>query len=262
VDDTSAPVAILNSTVANNSGKYGGIVTDGGLTLTSVIASDNTYADTLSAPGQIDASFSLVQNPVSPLNSTVPGSNITGVDPQLLGLANNGGTTQTMALALTSPAINQGIAAGTTADQRGEPRPLNYLGVPISAAAGADASDIGAFELQGEWQCKGVKATILALPNRVTTGTSGDDVIVGTLGAEKIRAGAGDDIVCAGAGKDIVLGQAGNDDLRGQKGNDGLGAGKGNDVLRGGKGNDTLRAGPGKDVLKGGPGNNKLIPFD
>jgi Ca2+-binding RTX toxin-like protein len=262
-DDTTGPVAISNSTVANNSGKYGGIVTDGsgGMTLTSVIASGNTFADTFSAPGEIDASFSLVQNPVNPLNETVPGSNITGVDPQLQGLANNGGTTQTLGLPASSPAVNKGIAAGTTTDQRGLSRPLNYLGVPLSKAPGADGSDIGAFELQGSWECKGRKATILALPSQITKGTPGDDVIVGTLGAEKIRAGAGDDLVCAGAGKDIILGQDGNDDLRGQKGNDGLSAGKGDDVLRGGKGNDTLRAGPGKDVLKGGPGNNKLIPF-
>jgi Ca2+-binding RTX toxin-like protein len=191
----------------------------------------------------------------------VAGSNQVGVDPQLQNLADNGGTTPTHALPSTSPAINQGVAAGTTTDQRGLTRPVNFLGVPVSTAAGADASDIGAFELQGSWECKGVKATIQALPGKTTKGTPGDDVIVGTLGAEKILAGAGDDMVCAGAGKDIVKGQNGNDDLRGQKGNDGLGAGKGNDVLRGGKGNDTLRGGPGKDVLRGGPGNNKIIPF-
>jgi Ca2+-binding RTX toxin-like protein len=260
VDDSGQPAAILNSTVANNGGKYGGVLTNGDLTLTNTILADNQTADLF---GPAYASFSLIETPVDPtfITSTVPGSNITGVDPKLQGLASNGGATPTMALPPDSPAINQGFSAGTSTDQRGEPRPLNYLGVPFSKAPGADGSDMGAFELQGSWECKGVKATILALPNQVTKGTSGDDVIVGTLGAEKIRAGAGDDMVCAGAGKDIVLGQDGNDDLRGQKGNDGLGAGKGNDVLRGGTGNDTLRAGPGKDVLKGGPGNNKLIPF-
>ena len=262
VDDAGPPALVANSTVADNNAKYGGILTDGDMTLTSVIASGNAYADTFSAPGEINASFSLVKNPVTPLNETVPGSNIIGVEPQLADLDNNGGPTPTMALPSSSPAVDKGIAAGTTTDQRGLPRPLDFLGVPISSAPGADNSDIGAFELQGKWECKGVKATIQALPNQVTKGTKGDDVIVGTLGAEKIKAGAGDDLVCAGAGKDIVSGQNGDDDIRGQKGNDGLKAGEGDDVLRGGKGNDTLRAGPGKDVLKGGPGRNKLIPFD
>ena len=263
VDDAGPPALIANSTVADNEGKYGGILSDGDMTLTSVIAADNNGADVYGGP--FYASFSLIEavNSTGPTDvvTTVAGSNQIGVDPQLKNLTNNGGTTPTMALPSTSPAINQGIAAGTTSDQRGLARPLDFLGVPVSTAPGADASDIGAFELQGAWECKGVKATIQALPGQVTKGTAGDDVIVGTFGAEKIKAGAGDDIVCAGAGKDIVAGQAGNDDLRGQKGNDGLSAGKGDDVLRGGKGNDTLRAGPGKDKLKGGPGNNKLIPF-
>jgi Ca2+-binding RTX toxin-like protein len=248
--------------VADNGGQYGGIASDGDLTLMSTIAADNNGADLVtSGGGSVYASFSLIEQPADPFVSSVPGSNLTGVDPQLQALSLNGGTTSTMALPPTSPAVDQGTRAGTSSDQRGQVRPLDYLGVPSSTAPGADASDIGAFELQGTWECKGVKATILALPNQLTRGTDGDDVIVGTLGAEKIRAGAGDDMVCAGAGKDIVRGQAGNDDLRGQKGNDGLTAGKGDDVLRGGKGNDTLRAGPGKDVLKGGPGRNKLIPF-
>jgi hypothetical protein len=266
-DDAGPPSTIANSTVADNNGKYGGIASDGDMTLTSTIAADNSTVDLIGEMGDpvtSYASFSMIETPDNDVTlvSTVPGSNQVGVDPALETLANNGGTTPTIALRSTSLAINKGIAAGTTTDQRGLPRPLNFLGVPISTAPGADASDIGAFELQGKWECKGVDATIRALPGQVTKGTPGDDVIVGTLGAEKIRAGGGDDTVCAGAGKDIVSGQAGNDDLRGQKGNDGLSAGKGNDVLRGGKGNDTLRAGPGKDVLKGGPGNNKLIPFE
>lgn len=62
---------------------------------------------------------------------TGPG-NLQGVAAQLAGLANNGGPTDTRALAPTSLAINAGSECPTT-DQRGVPRPAN-------------ACDIGAFE--------------------------------------------------------------------------------------------------------------------
>jgi hypothetical protein len=61
--------------------------------------------------------------------------NITGEDPQLSGLANNGGPTQTMAITSSSPAFHAGIAiAGVTIDQRGQPR--------------FDPPSLGAFEPQ------------------------------------------------------------------------------------------------------------------
>ncbi len=67
-----------------------------------------------------------------------------GLDPQLGALAFNGGPTQTLAIAQTSPlfdaipaaACQSGPAAGITTDQRGEARP-SYTGC-----------DIGAFEIQ------------------------------------------------------------------------------------------------------------------
>jgi hypothetical protein len=74
-------------------------------------------------------------------------SNITGVDPQLLPLANNGGPTQTHKLATTSPAIDAGSnSKGLLSDQRGGGfvRTFNDPGVPNAA----DGTDIGAFELQ------------------------------------------------------------------------------------------------------------------
>ncbi len=257
VDDAGPPATISNSTVADNDGKYGGILSDGDITLTSTIAADNGPHDVIGT--DFYASFSLIENFVyAGVIPTVPGSNQTGVDPQLQSLGGNGGPTPTMGLPSSSPAVDAGIAAGTTLDQRGQARPLDFLGVTNATAPGADASDIGAFELQGKWECKGEKATIQALPNQVTNGTNGRDVIVGTLGAEKIRAGDGNDVVCAGAGKDIVKGQAGEDTLRGQRGNDGLKGGGGDDTLIGGKGNDTLRGGKGEDTLKGGSGKNKL----
>jgi hypothetical protein len=69
-------------------------------------------------------------------------------DPLLGSLQANGGPTATMAPAANSPAIDQGNAFGLTTDQRGVVRPIDFPTIPNSAAAGADGSDIGAFELQ------------------------------------------------------------------------------------------------------------------
>jgi hypothetical protein len=65
-------------------------------------------------------------------------------DPQLGPLQSNGGPTQTMAPAPTSPAIDASFAFALTTDQRGQPRPFDS---PFAASA-RDGSDIGAVELQ------------------------------------------------------------------------------------------------------------------
>jgi hypothetical protein len=69
----------------------------------------------------------------------------TGVDPMLAALADNSGPTQTMALTPGSPAIDAGVAADATFDQRGLPRTFDD---PAPDAATSDGTDIGAFELQ------------------------------------------------------------------------------------------------------------------
>ena len=76
------------------------------------------------------------------------GGDLINTDPQLGPLGDNGGRTATMALATTSPAVDRGAAFGLATDQRGLPRPFDFASVPNSIAAGADGSDIGAFELQ------------------------------------------------------------------------------------------------------------------
>ena len=68
----------------------------------------------------------------------------TGANPMLVALANNGGPTRTMALSAGSAAIDAGVAAGATFDQRGLPRTVNDPGV--ANAATSDGTDIGAFE--------------------------------------------------------------------------------------------------------------------
>jgi hypothetical protein len=68
----------------------------------------------------------------------------TGANPMLMPLANNGGPTETMALTPGSPAIDAGVAAGATTDQRGMPRTVDDPGVPNTG--GSDGTDIGAYE--------------------------------------------------------------------------------------------------------------------
>jgi hypothetical protein len=100
--------------------------------------------------GPFSAAFSLIGDALGGLELTevLPGSNLLGVDPQLGPLADNGGPTQTMALPVTSPAVNSGAAFGLPTDQRDDPRPVAYPGISASSAPGSDSSDIGAYELQ------------------------------------------------------------------------------------------------------------------
>jgi hypothetical protein len=133
---------LTNVTVSNNTGDVGGgILVDtqhGSYLLKNTIVAGNH-----SASNQ-ECGF---YPPVSPLPTVSGGHNISGndtcnfhdatdkaaSDPQLLPLANNGGPTDTMGLAGTSPAIDAGDAAACPPfDQRG----VGRLGV----------CDIGAFE--------------------------------------------------------------------------------------------------------------------
>ncbi|MGA2139449.1 MAG: choice-of-anchor Q domain-containing protein [Verrucomicrobiia bacterium] len=65
-------------------------------------------------------------------------------DPTLGPLADNGGPTETMALRVGSPAIDQGQSLGVTTDQRGEPR--IYINPDSTLPPGGDGADIGAYE--------------------------------------------------------------------------------------------------------------------
>ena len=72
-------------------------------------------------------------------------SDQTNEDPQLGPLADNGGPTQTMALPITSPAVDAGASTSGPNDQRELPRTVDQLGTPNSP--GGNGADIGAFEL-------------------------------------------------------------------------------------------------------------------
>lgn len=89
----------------------------------------------------------------------------TGADPMLAALADNGGPTRTMALTAGSPAIDAGVAAGASFDQRGKPRTFDDPGV--ANVATGDGTDIGAFELQ--------PSCILSCPGDVSVSSDPDE---------------------------------------------------------------------------------------
>jgi predicted outer membrane repeat protein len=147
------PLAVIGSTIAGNSSADPG----GGIyaslnyepTLQDSIVAGNSAPAGPDLKNAASVAFSLIGNPSgSTIHATTAGSNLTGVDPQLQPLAANGGLTPTMALAATSPAIDNGSAFGLATDQRGSLRPFDVPSISNSAAPGADGSDIGAFEFQ------------------------------------------------------------------------------------------------------------------
>ncbi|MGC2234761.1 MAG: choice-of-anchor Q domain-containing protein [Pyrinomonadaceae bacterium] len=147
-NESSSTSYIIGSTVVNNRANSGGGVKNNSGTLVarnSIIAdniatnaSSHDFAGTLFSQG-----YNIIENVGG---TTIAGSadgNITGQDPKLAPLANNGGPTQTHALLPDSPAID---AAGTgqvdSYDQRFFSRPGDGDGDGFARA------DIGAFELR------------------------------------------------------------------------------------------------------------------
>lgn len=135
---STATPGVAGSVQASQGG--GAFVTGGSLNITSTIFANNTGPTALNGPdisGPVTANNSLIKVTTG---ATITGTaNVTGVDPNLGALANNGGPTQTHALPTGSPAIDAGANPGAlTTDQRG----TGFL-----RQSGA-ATDIGAFENQ------------------------------------------------------------------------------------------------------------------
>ncbi len=132
---TADSVTVADNTAGNGGGLFSDTSIGGTTAVAGSIVARNTGSQADIAGTVIDGGFNLVANAASAggLTNGVNG-NLVGVDPALATLANNGGPTQTIALLLSSPAIDAGDPASTRlTDQRG-------------FARFASPADIGAFE--------------------------------------------------------------------------------------------------------------------
>jgi hypothetical protein len=167
-------VLVTNSTVSNNTASQSGgnIYSIGTIAPRKVTLRGSIVANGLSigtGPDLygdfISEGYNLLENTSGAfsINQTAnSGTNITGQDPNLGALADNGAPTQTRELLAGSPAIDKGFSFGLTTDQRGLTRPIDNPG--IVNATGGDGSDIGAFEVQAA-----PTAATVSISGRVTT---------------------------------------------------------------------------------------------
>ena len=129
---------VSNSTISDNSANpnfesSGGIGGYGWSTLKNTIVANSPSASGGSCAGTItDGGYNLDSDNTCGFSTT--NNSLSGVDPMLGPLADNGGPTKTHALLAGSPAIDKGNSFGATTDQRGVARPQGT------------ASDIGSFE--------------------------------------------------------------------------------------------------------------------
>lgn len=160
---STGSVTIEDSTIAGNTATdpsgFGGGVTDtgsGAATIVSTIISGNSAAtapDAYFSGAVIPAvSYSLIRNAdgsgiTEDANDTdLLGTASKPVDAGLSALGAHSGPTQTMVPAADSPAVDKGKMAGSTLDQRGLPRTIDWSTKPN--AKGGDGTDIGAVERQ------------------------------------------------------------------------------------------------------------------
>jgi Ca2+-binding RTX toxin-like protein len=239
----------------------------GALTLRNTLVGNNRDGSTGPGPKSNDCQgavtsqgYNLVEDPTG--CTGLVATDITGQNPQIGALTDNGGPTDTHAPRRQSPAVDAGNpaapgsggAACETNDQRGANRPQG------------PRCDIGSVELRqpSEIECLGHPVTITGTNAAdIITGTrrrdvilafGGDDVVTSLGGPDRVCAGLGNDRVKGGPGNDLVAGQAGNDRLIGSGDDDQLRGQGGRDRLKGKGGNDTLRGGPKPDRLNGGGG--------
>jgi hypothetical protein len=130
VENAGASVQVLDTLFASNTGRA---AFDGSTTNENVHGTIQSQGFNLSSDNS---------------GSGWVSSDLRNTNPHLGPLTDNGGPTQTMALPLTSPAIDKGgpVTNGSPVDQRGLTRVVDLPG--FANATGGDGSDIGAFEFQ------------------------------------------------------------------------------------------------------------------
>ncbi len=162
VYNAGGTVILTNTTVTNNAatnGTCGGVVGSGGTRIKNTIIANNLSSDVF---GTIESQdYNLIENTAGTTFTGTTTHNITGVDPLIGPLANNGGPTLVHALLPGSPAIDAGSNANLppdTLDLDGdsnttEPLPFDQRGTGFNRTAdgngeGTATVDIGAFEVQ------------------------------------------------------------------------------------------------------------------
>ncbi|MBE9468495.1 MAG: T9SS type A sorting domain-containing protein [Bacteroidetes bacterium] len=130
---------IYNSTFVNNSAYNGGGINsgEGTIEMLNVLVANNTAKNLGNdIQGSFTANYCLIEDETG---ATITGANnVTGLDPEISGLDNNGGHTQTCAISSTSPAKDAGTNNNVPLiDQRG---------VPVFNTT----KDIGAYEFNSE----------------------------------------------------------------------------------------------------------------
>ena len=256
VDNTGGTTSLLNVTVTGNVADAGGNFPGGGgvgnfggtTTMHNTLVAGNSERR-----GQTPDCYNVGSSPLVSQGQTLIGTltgcaytaaagDISGLDPKLGPLADNGGPTPTHALLSGSAALNKGAGCARN-DQRGVPR----------AAGGA--CDIGAYELV---RCHGRIVDYVGTngPDSLT-GTPGPDAFM-LLGGNYTAFGlAGNDVFCGAGGKDREVGGPGHDRLYGDTGKDKLIGGLGDDLLVGGGGADKLLGGVGADDLHANSGDDR-----
>jgi CSLREA domain-containing protein len=137
-------VRLFDSTISGNTAEEGGgIVTFYGYAYNTIVANNSASTDPDTFNFFLLGVGSLIEQPGSTVNGY---SNITGVDPQLGGLADNGGSTPTLKPAASSPVVDQGYSYAYY-DQRGSTRIVDNPFVANEFPPPYGAADIGAVEL-------------------------------------------------------------------------------------------------------------------
>lgn len=114
--------------------------------------------------------YNFVENMAQCAFSNVIAGNITGKDPKLGSLADNGGATMTHAPLPGSPVLDAGHSEGITDDQRRFTRPVDLPGVPNIG----DGADMGAVELENALTVSGyITSGSEPVPGVVLTFTPG-----------------------------------------------------------------------------------------
>ena len=136
--DPSATLTATSDTIAFNTGaQSANLSAQGTETLKNTIVSNPQGGSNCDGSIDTDDGFNL-ESPAG----CVGLAGAIHADPKLGPLADNGGPTQTRALAAASPALDAGTSASLTPDQRDLTRPFDFPAI----ANADDGSDIGALE--------------------------------------------------------------------------------------------------------------------